>query len=500
MIRKPISLAIAPIANSITERGLVITPKENTVLAELVKWSYDITNTDGIVSTEAENVDMLVTETANVVSDGMGGHGAAIDAEVSTTSEILARQLRYVKEVAKPTIDAIYAAVTDRVSNADEESVEIIEYSMPDLYNSEAIGALLSVYKHHNYRAIRSAKIKGFPERDEKELLDLIGTGSPGFDSLVIDIITAHPVGWVEQVYNDHFVKDSWDKVAYDTTLNSEVNLYAPGINNLDEYLIIFRLAEALSDAPHDSYKGPLSEYRARVSAKLRAAAVAMILTIAEYNKQVSNETLVLKYDHNCITVNAIIYHKYLDNGGLPEAILGAAQSESPRPYKLNEFKERTVKFVASHNRFLQQRAIRNDANVVTSLRYAIKYAMHDLIDGPLASQLPNLVNYLNSEQPEVSDSGTVSDINDRTWYSAVNKLVEEVPARSLTESPYLVIRKLLNKLAWPGTNIDSILTAIDSELEKHPDLDPREGAYRATIRILVRHYLKQVDIERTAV
>ena len=492
MIRKPIIAAATPIAEMITERQFALRVEDDSPVAELMKWSYDLGADARTISKEDHVPTVLQETTGQVLMEGMTGHSAAVDTEVARVSDIVAKQLRYVKEEAKPLLDDIYQSVVSTLEDTPSLEVEIVEYDLPELYLSPGFASLMETYSDLDYAAIKSAHVRDFPEREEAELMELVATGSAAFDRDVISIINSHDPGWLVKVYKKVFVDYSWEHTEYSPKLESNVTVFKPLVDLIDEYLMIFLMSRGLVDDPHASFGKSLTEYRNVLSAKARAAAVAMTLAAGEFIRAREAGTMVIRYEtrkseswrvNGGVSVVRSLYHRFLDEGGKPEVVMGAALLKTDRPRNIKQFQERSVELAGKYSTESNRAESSRNASIGELFKSQVSWELHDLISRPVKVTLPALAEY-STEEPGL-------------WHTKVNAAVNAITQSRWSSEPYMVIRELLGKLVWPGTNIIDILTTVDEEMEKHADLEPREAAYRATLRVLARHYLQFVSYER---
>lgn len=494
MIRKPIITAATPIAEMISEREHALRVEADSPIAELMKWSYDLSADSRTVSKEDHVPTVLQETTGQVLMEGMTGHSAAVDAEVTRVSKVIAEQLRYVKEEAKPLLDDIYHAAVSTLDDAPSLEVDIVEYDLPELYTSPGFASLMENYSDLDYAAVKSANLRDFPIREEKELMDLVATGSAAFDRDVISIINSHEPGWIVKVYESIFVNYSWEHTEWSSKLNSNLTVFKPTVDLIDDYLIIFLLSRGLTEHPHKEFGKPLSEFRNVLAAKARAAAVAMTLAAGEFIRARNSGTMVIRYETRKtqtwrvtggVSVVRSLYHRFLDEGGKPEVVMGATLLTTDRPRNIKQFQDRSVELAGKYSVEAKRAEASRNASMGDVFKSQVSWELHDLITRPVKVTLPALAEY------DVNEPGL--------WHSKVNAAVNAIRAKRWASEPYMVIRELLGKLVWPGTNIIDILTTVDTEMEKHSDLEPREAAYRATLRVLARHYLQFVSYERVS-
>ena len=492
MIRKPIIAAATPIAEMITERQFALRVESDSPVAELMKWSYDLGADSRTVSKEDHVPTALQDTTGQILMEGMTGHSAAVDTEVSRVADIIGKQLRYVKEEAKPLLDNIYQDAIAQVNDKPALEVDLVQYDLPELYTSPGFTSLMEVYKDLDYKAVKSANLRDFPERSEKELMDLVATGSAVFDRDVISIINSHDPGWIVEVYETVFVNYGWEDTVWSEELKSNLTVFKPLVDKIDDYLIIFLLSLGLTEHPHASFGKSLSEYRAALSAKARAAGVAMILASGEFIRARKSGELVIRYETRRteqwhvragISVVRSIYNRFLDEGGTPEIVMGAALLTTDRPRNIKHFQDRSVELAGKYSTEVRRAEAAREGSMASIISNHVNWALHELINNPIKVTLPALTEYTEENEGE--------------WHSKVNKAVNAIDGRRWSTEPYMVIRDLLGQLVWPGTNIIDILATVDSEMEKHADLEPREAAYRALLRVLARHYLQFVAYER---
>lgn len=496
MIRKACATAALPIADALVEQNRVLVPVADSTMSELVKWTYGVAKDSLTVSKEENVIDLITEQTGTAVLEGMSGHGAVVDQEAANVVAIISQQLKYVKTKAKPLLDNTFAEMVADRNAVDLVTVDVVEFGLADLYRTDAFASLMSVYGDLDRKGIKSVQLRDFPERTEQELLDYISVGAVTFDQMVQEIVSGKHAGWLIEVYERHF-RDShgWEYTHWDSDKQIHYMLYQPLQDLTDEYLMVFLLAQGLKDEPHKGFKGPLSLYREHLAAKCRASAVAMTLALGEFIQAEKSGSLVIRYDtaksqqwqvRAGVVVNRTVYQRYLEQGGVPEAVMGAALLQQFKPRSLKEFLDRQVECASEYARRVKRAAAAREANTVEDTRARVRYWFYNLVVNGDKLDIPNLVHYDESNRED--------------WVASVDRCIDEIVPRRFADDLYLVLRELMGRLLWAGTNIIELLTTIDEEMQKHSELDPREAAYRATMRILARHYLKQIQYKHVDV
>lgn len=492
MIRKHTALSILPIASALTEQNVVVSPKPSTVISELFKWSMG--TMVPTASAESHELETIVSNSDLVVDEGMSGHSAVIDSEVTNTSKVLAHQLKYTKDVAKVLLDSTFESITANVNAYSETDIDICEVTIPEVYLTDSFASLMENYKDLDYKAVRCAPVTINETPSEEVLMEAIRTGSVGFDTLVLKVLQSKSEGWLTKVFNDNFTgrwagPSDW----YEKT-DSAVQVYKPDLKYLDETLAVFLLSVGFEETPLPGFKGSMLEYRAALAGLARATAVSMVLMVSEFNRQVALGRLIvntpdinyLRYSaRGVVHVSAKHYKDFLDQGGTPEAIIGAALTTQGRPYDLQAIMDRSVELVSTYRRSCTDRDQRAQATLMESFGNEATNFFHEFLHNTAKFDYPSIAEY---------------DQENTGYHNLVNEVFSNILPKRWAEEPYLALREMFANILWVGTNTESLLTVIDREMNRHSDLEPREAAYRATIDILLDHYLGQVDVERLKV
>lgn len=489
MIRKSVANAVLPIADTLMEKGLVVTPTSGSTLAELVKWSHGMVQTD-TASLEDRELELVLENSNTDVMEGMSGHSAALDIETENTVKIITAQLKYIKEIAKPLLDNTFREIVSSYEEGEGVKVDVIPFEISELYRSQAFNQLIEVYQNLDIKAIKCKVIEGWPERDESELFKVIATGALTFDEAVNNIINRYDSGWLVEVYRRHFVNADWSDTVYSAELQASVNQYSPDPERLDEYLMVYLISMGIRDDVHEGYGHSLSAYRASMAAKCRASAAAMFLIVKGYIRREASGNMVIRYNtvksdryesEAGVVVSAPAYKKYLDLGGSPEAVMGAALLDANRPITVDSFIERSVELVAKYNATVRRNATMRENYKIERYSEDSKWWFYGFTSNSKKLDVPSMTNYDSSNQSE--------------WCALVDKAFSAILPKRWATEPYIVLRELFGVLLWRDTNVMEVLTSIDEESNLHPDIDVREAAYRAVMRYVTKYYLTQVEV-----
>src|ERR1700744_6246083 len=189
-----ISISAAyPVANVLTKRGLVLTPKAGSELEALVstcqvdnvEMPEDAVLIDSSVEAFPSAADVLFAQASTESFDGVCDHDQVMDLAV----DLLARKVEFTMHLARnvvaPQISEICAAVDavrEKTQNGQIVPLAVTPSFAEPLYESPDFLEMLKDYEHQSYREVAPMQLThAWGERTPGSAL---ATGLPGLDEL----------------------------------------------------------------------------------------------------------------------------------------------------------------------------------------------------------------------------------------------------------------------------------------------------------------------------
>lgn len=455
----------APIVNKLIENRINAVPLQGSMLEQLCIIKEPAKMLEG---DEAPCHDVCDTiehkETLNYVSD--------------ISAKAVQNLLYNTKNVAVPLIQQTvdqYSKYVDAAIVSTNNNLLVKPYFQNDIWNNPVI--LSMVEKYDGVPVNKVPLNTKFPSKSSEELKELIKTGSERFDAEVADYLdkASAELGYdlLVDVYQTVFSFDNNKGIVF---LDDYIN---PFNGNREAALVTLLLANRLLVEIPDDVQMALEFYRAYVTGIVEQSGRAVMRVIQILESDIKNKSLIITYPNaelgnpfveSIISVNGKVYKNWLEEGGSPEVLFGAAVSDKNRDYNgLLSDKENYIKTWEREKRIIDSKVRFELKNVKTT---ALRKAFYDSI-----SSLPE-------DQKRMTNVDMVNLSND---------IIDNALDADF-DNVYLMCKKLICRSVFPETDYEKLLTAIDAAADAHKGIDPREAALLATIEYVADWVSSQIQ------
>lgn len=416
--------------------------------------------------------------------DGVSLHCKTVEEIIAITKQAVTRDLFIARNVVNPVISGVVDDVNQylkQVGNRFTNTLSVVMDTYDKLWDSPIFLDFLKPYSETS-----ANDSVGFPDvhprLQTEQVIDLMRTGSTRFDDKDL-------MPWIEEIgkefvaetYNTYLAKASEEPMAGGNVSISVLSDMTPLTRK--RLLVLHLLARRLSRQTMDGIIMDIREYENKIDDFLQQTGRLLnrVLDVRGRNKRLNSMvlswprgvTLDSTSDVAEIVVNGDLYTKWLEDGGSPEILFGAAVSDHEEdPLVLLE-KTEHYKSLWESRAALQQSKMRYDLynNTVTGLHHAIAKQI-------AATKEEDLV-------------GTSYD----AMHSKLNESLSGVTEHD-TLNLYVCVRDLVTKIMFPHTNAKLVLETIDAICADNPKLPVKEAALLATIKILANWYKRQMEVK----
>lgn len=484
MIHESTLEAVYPLAEKLASKGIKVTPLETTPIAQLCQAGHYPIPTRGIDPLpDAEERIMLGSKSTD--ASGACRHDIVMDEMVDVIADTVRNNLDMARNVINPIVKEVAQDVEEYLQDAEtvhRTHVSVVPINYKPIWGSPVLSEMVARYSE---TAIKDVPLRiEIPHSAEKEaLLELAKTGASRFDQEVEELFESLSEIGVAEAYQSVFGPAvGRARVLGDVLSAGEIVTHR---GRLERALLVHLFARKLIQNPPEGVSMGLEEYRAYVADILSQSGRIIVGTMNRRENAIQRRQLVATWppgrdrlgkDLIEIYVNGDVYHKWLEQGGEPEAIIGSFVSDQERGYTaLLENKERYCKEWERQARVLGTTQRLNRFNhAVEGMRLAIAKQINEMPDEQLIVGREILHARL--------------DDNLKRLYG------------HFYEDLYVYARMMVCKTLFPHTMGLKILCAIDAVAKDNPGIEVREAALLATIEIVATWVSKLFKVDRVTV
>jgi len=456
MISRQSVTSIYSLAQVAEQTGTVVLPMADTPLAVL----------NSAIGTlpKAEDIDVALVA-ASESKDVLGEqeHSQAIDELVSIAAEAVQKQLKFARELVRPTVTDVFERVSKHLDEAPLQELRnsIVEVSMPPVYNVAGLQDMVDRFKSQPQLEL-SPLGNIMPEISAEDLIARVKTGMSSVDK-ELTILVESSADIVTRVYDEYFL--------------GKGDYFSGSGSYQAEAVVAFVLARSFNMNVPDGVTADLAYFRERTGyfvAEFGRRIFQNLRRAERINRQ--NDMIEHMPPASAtgadIRVHAEVYRRFIKEGGKPEAIIGACLRGIARPvYKdLLEDAYGGEKAVQVNERILQSR-LQNEYEA--NVHNAIIQVVGEVINA--------------KELPEGIAPVTVRDVKD--WLKAN-------PFRKKFDLDNYVLRAVCGSV-FPDYNAYSVLTGIMEHMSNDESLTQREAATLVTIDLVGEWLAAQLTTER---
>lgn len=469
--------ATACLADKITSAGYMLEPfmGDSNPLSVLVGCSYTpiLENSNMVVNEYDSVLENVVATTSTNNQLGICEHDVAL----SEVSKMIAEAVRADIHTAKNVVNPLVIAAAEEVQKVMQEKrvkLASVISIIPNMYEAIWSSSLLSDLALP-YADIPALTVNSLPDVhppvSKEILLTLLKTGASKFDKEILDWVSQISIDFVMDVYNKVFLAPSYRDG--ETLPNLEYLLTTDPIGR-NRTLVIFLLARRL---PIDIMEGidmTAGDYELMMASVASQSGRVLNRVTEERDRNNRLKVLVMSWplkdaefyteanDCTNIVVNMDVYEKWLESGGTPQILYGAAVSDhcndpaeliANRELYEKRWDNRNAVIVANHE-------AKRYSYTVGALQLAISRQIAELDDGILGTTSRAELNARLVEQMSKVSHRCITDIFECT-------------------------RRLVCDVIFPNSNAKRILQRMDELSRENRNYGPREAGLIAMIEIV---------------
>lgn len=485
MIPERISFSVSQMAQSIADAGVSLGVVVNSPLGMMVNSMYDPVLAgetiilDGQVAGHSLDTPEKVAECIASASTTTNLAGMCLHDETKETIETAAANsilsiLHLARNKATPMVNSVFTDVEKNIETIRKGfylKINVVEDNLEDVFSVPQFVAMAGRHEGQAYFDVNVVRV--FPTISEDELREAVKTGSAGFDSAVNALLEGPGIEILKNVYMDLFSVNStagWKKLA-----DSFNVAHRTRVEVLFAWLLAKKFAgqipdgvRGITDAAYTTYMGQLVEQLGRLITfilKRRADQIKLGLVVVNYPASAHSGNIV---------VNPVVYKEWLTKGGDPETLIGALAAEggNKAPMDADTLSANEARYKRAfheHAAMLKSQEMNQYfETVIRSLRQSVTHAILD------------------------ADEEMLGDTTKDAYIKELNDHLRSISPDQI-DNIYGVVRTLVCRMFFAGTDVEAVLMEIDKVGEKYKGIDPREAATIATANIVARWIVGQI-------
>lgn len=485
MIRKSVSVAIAPVLrnmmrNSIAMESLPDTPIDHLTdmvdpkSAEVVELIY---GKDSPVEAEA------TIEAVSIMAEDSVPHAIAVEDIVTRGASIFNVAISVTQEEVIPAIGLLVDNIKTDIDKHMHPKVSIDAVQISPLITSSTIANAIAHYRGSDMNfTLAEATIKFGKELTEQDVVSRLETGSPELNQYIANLIAEKPENWVVSAIMN--VCGGFDGEGYDNPargVDSEHRpLVYPKIESMDAAIIGFLFCcNAEEDIP-EGIKMSATDFEMALTNIKIAIAKAYNFVVDQLVQAVTNNNilvpqLITKNPTTSTNVKVIAsqYEKLLSANGTNEAVLGQIVSDTnPTLFTLKNLIENKDALTAEWERYVKAYTINRKADI------------SDHIKGIIVAHADRIAKEANAK-------GHVN-VDREALREDVLELLGDGNVQPDTVYPLVV--KIVAGRIYGSYKSNHIIYHIEKRLAEAPDMPVRTAAYLALVDLVVDWTLSQVE------
>lgn len=413
------------------------------------------------------------TNTADTVT-GYCEHDVVLRESVDFIAEKLASQVAYARNDAAGIVEDLAQNVTaaiDCLQPFAEIGASVIERSIAPILINESF--LEAVQESHNCPRYDVRLGLRLPQQSAQEIRSLMKTGLPALDSIISEYMAVLEDSGLELLWSQLFME--LNPISGAGKAGTNLTHFIAGEHNVRNAVFVFLIARRLNERIMPGANMSESEYMSLTSDFRNQAAARICDVMDVYANEENNGRLVQKVEGLTVTVNRIVYRKFLEQGGSAEAILGSLlfNESSVNLDAMLENKER-------YETRWRRQYMMNEQTYRNRRFQRIK----ELLIIEYTSQTKNS----NERDFPVHERA----ISHELFVNAVHELtIDEMDDMVMT------CLKLLGKSRFRNRNVLDILSGVAYARKKNPNVDVKEAASIAIIEYISRWVASQMVITK---
>lgn len=467
--------AVYPIATSLAARGITLTADPNTPVGRLAALVHDEAKALQSVGVESYT-EALREAAATPLVDGVYPHAAECDELIRKAARGVAATIHAARNEAVPVITRVVevaAQAADIEAAKTAAPMHVVPYFHKKIWESQELASMCERHAGGNI----SLQLRRLGLVAPTNWTAALATGLPSLDQQIAAYLAEVSPDYLATIWNEAFTEGERNLV---DVVQSRVDSKNGGVfARADAAVIVYLAANNMRENTPSGLNIELQAWRL-YCAQLGAAAAAAICYHQKKREEFIASGMITLYlpapgSADGISVYGPNYQAFLQQGGTPEAVMGAHIRGVARDLRVGLNSDQLSEFVRvweAHHAVLSQRAayVRRD----TALR-ALTVAVSKAI----------------AEQPKEK---CVVDPSVQQ-----KKLSEEVAKLHPNDMDdmYKIARHLVCGAMFAHTDVEKLLGLIDAAGVANQNLNVREAAFVGTCEYVLDWALSQIKIER---
>lgn len=486
LLNKHVSAAVR-LVDALSSNGYQVSARPDSYLSGLTNECVSILPlSNGNDSNEASPHEQLLAQSARKGPLGDCLHDIAMEELTGELSRAVNSGINFARNTVNPIIRDIYQRVEEGLASRAHEVA--LRFNVMPLYYNPIWSApvLRAVLKKYEKFAMPGIKISvGYPTLPLDALLAAVRTGVDTIDTAIAEICTSSSERVLEDLYAAVFLNSAECQGKYNLRQGAGKDgwFFSPSRNNANYVLVIHYLAKGLLENPPEEFKGSAKQYANELSMVVGAAGVRMLGVVEQRERDLKQQLLVLDYptgggkfatceEESYITVNGDVYDRYLEDGGVPEVLIGEAQSTRNRAVpEITSNAANSLRIYQTNERMLAETT---DAKLVTRKLQLVRFELERFLSG------------IPDEDLRVSRESI---------YKRINVMVTAMDRADL-DNLWVSLRRMICHLFFAHTDSLRILTRMDEVAARMATVDAAGNTVQADIRVVALHATVDILVE----
>lgn len=458
------------VADQLQQNNIVLEPRDGTPIGLLSS-----TLTGAVATSVTPNQYHEVIGGASRVIGKAQGTESLHDEKMEWTVELVlkgvTKDLEIAKNVVKPTISQVLDELEKHVAQAFSTSaagIELVQRDVPKVFLNQKIENLFERYKTLPLSNIKTMLV--FPDLAPAEIRRRVNTGDDELNELIAEVADVNDLEELVSSYRHYFTKDGHSELQLTGALDK-----SSAVKLLLMYFLTIGLEYDLPEGVNASANG-VGLYLKTLRGALGAAVYRQLRAI---ERAVEDKELITSVQGSLadrkVYLNRTVYDNFLNEGGTPEAILGAVASN--HSFSFNSILLNRSKLEKIWETQLENIHAKNNMNKLTLVTTALRKIIAKII---------------NDLEVIPDGAGTKGDMQRRLVTATSNFFLTDM--EKLPQS----IKRIVFEVLYPEqTNARFIIDTMDAK-EVDDSQDPE--AYRRAAAEVARQLIAQWLVKNVAV
>lgn len=484
MIREKSLHAVMQLADNYAANGYELYPVNGSPLVPVCRTSNPLNVQIKDLSSDAFAIPSI---SKTRLENGEVPHDVRMEEAVEFAAEVVRNNLKLARTVVNPIVLRALENIEAKLNKDQQilsQPLTVVQYHYHKLWDNPLLESMVSRYE--GTPAFQIEQRNGMPKLAADQIEEHLKLDISRYDEDMSDLVDGYSPEWLEAVYSAGFLIEENEMM---------VEMGVPPLTSMiqnsgtypDELAVIFTLARSFLDSAPEGAAMGLDVYRDWMATVVSQTGRAIVRVMDRRESERNRKILVrrwpifefgiLRDEGGEIVVNGEVYNRWLEEGGTPEALMGAAVTDKESGYTTLIEKVETYENNWKRQERILSSEVRFDRfnRTVSGIEKAISYE----------------INTFEHGEPEAADARKIQQ------HSELKRHLKDLTGRLVDEhNLYATVRSLICKIMFPRTEAERILSAIDSAAAANPGIDVREAAFLAVIEVVSEWVGCQIEVE----